>query len=938
MLVEAGRNSPRGIPPIISLIVMVTFAFGWSAADEPDDSKLAEARSHWSFQPVIHPEPPRVRTEGWVRNEIDRFILKRLEAEQVEPSPAADRVTLLRRLFLDLTGLPPNPDDVDMFLSDRSDKAYETVVDRLLKSPHYGERWGRYWLDMARYADSNGYEADQPRPHAWRWRDWVINALNADMPFDQFTIEQIAGDLLPGATIEQRVATGFHRNTLLNTEGGVDREEDRVKRTVDRTNTLGKVWLGLTLECCQCHSHKYDPITQHEYFSVYSFFNSLDEPDIAAPTAEQIRTYRTEFAAWRKAERRHLKAIADYQSGSLRKWEESLPKPDGPSWRIVNPKTARSARPKTTLEIEDDLSIFVTGPNNQADTYTIQARTRLTGITAIRVEALADERLPAKGPGLAGNGNFVLSSVRIFAKPADDTNSGRGKRYPIAAARADFSQGGRQVSSVPGDNPTDGWAVYPKVGKSHFAVFELHEPIQRAKNDGDTTLLTIELDHQAHHDHNLGRFRLSVATAPQPVPDDLPNSALVDIRASPAGQRTGSDVLRLVRFFDYHEDGLDRLLDTVMEHHRQRPQFPDTMAQTVAELPTPRMTRVHERGDFLDKGDVVDRVTPTVLPPMAVRGEQPDRLDLAHWLVSDSNPLTARVIVNRVWQQHFGRGLVATDDDFGTQGEAPSHPELLDWLASRFRKDGWSLKKLHRLIVTSATWRQSSIARPELEQRDPYNTWLARQNRLRVEAEIIRDLVLASSGLLRSRVGGPSVRPPQPDDLVKLGFQKSLDWTVSEGPDRYRRGLYTFFQRTVPYPMLVEFDVADSNTSCTRRERSNTPLQALTLWNDPVIVECARALGRRIVVAVPEYEKDDSTTASRRVEFAFRLCLSRQPTEREQAVLTMFYKNQLQRYAAHPTEAHAFVGRKDDSDAAAVAASVGLARTIINLDEFITRE
>lgn len=924
-----------GLSGLAAGAVLILFLGEWATAEEFTEAELVEARRHWSFQPIRNPTPPRVKRESWVRNDIDRFILRKLESGEITPSVEADRVTLLRRLYIDLIGLPPTLDEVEAFLKDRSDDAYETVVDGLLKSPHYGERWGRYWLDMARYADSNGYESDRPRPHAWRWRDWVIKALNDDMPFDQFTIEQIAGDLLPDASTDQHVATGFHRNTLVNTEGGVDREEDRVKRTVDRTNTLGKVWLGLTLECCQCHSHKYDPITQHEYFSVYAFFNSLDEPDIFAPTVDQIIDYRKQLAAWQKLEQQHLRKIAEYRSDTLSEWEKSLPETTGPTWEILNPVSVRAAVRLTRLTLQDDLSIFAAGPNDQADTYSVTARTSLKGITAVRVEALADERLPAKGPGLAGNGNFVLSSVRVFAKAAN-SERGLGKRFPIAAARADFSQGGRQVTSVPGDDPTDGWAVFPKVGENHTAVFELKTPIRQ---EIDETLLTIELDHQVHNDHNLGRFRISVTNAPQPVARELPNSALSDLRRKPVHQRTGNDVLRLVRYFDYPGDDLIRLVEAVSNHRKKQPQLPNARAQVVRELENSRSTHVHERGDFLDQGDAVIRATPAVLPSLRARGEKPDRIDLARWLVSDANPLVARVIVNRVWLQHFGRGLVVSDDDFGSQGELPSHPELLDWLATRFRTDGWSLKKLHRLIVTSATWRQSSSARAELQQHDPYNTLVARQNRLRVEAEIIRDLALSTSGLLNRRIGGPSVRPPQPADLEKLGFQKSISWPVSEGPDRYRRGLYTFFQRTVPYPMLIEFDAADSNTSCTKRERSNTPLQALTLWNDPVFVECAQALGRRLVNSVPT-NGTSLDAGAKRVDFAFQLCMSRQPTKRERKILTRLHQNLLDRYAGDPAAARTVVGKENVDEATAVelAAAIGLARTLINLDEFITRE
>jgi hypothetical protein len=930
---------PSGTLPDATVADFVKWIEMGAPDPRPEDHAEKEADKslhHWSFQPILDPRPPEIKGSGRIRNDIDRFILRNLDFRQVAQSPEADRVTLLRRLYLDLIGLPPSPAQVSEFLAEDNEEAYEAVVDQLLASPHYGERWGRYWLDMARYADTNGYEADRPRPHAWRWRDWVIDAINSDMPFDEFTIEQLAGDLLPDANLEQLVATGFHRNTLVNTEGGVDREEDRVKRTVDRTNTVGKVWLGLTLQCCQCHSHKYDPISQHEYYSMYSFFNSLTELEIPAPTQEQIHQYEAELESFNVDHEKYLRAISEYRSDAMRHWEQSLSK-DGPAWSILTPTSLSSNSRNLELQLEDDLSVFVHGKNDVESIYRFVCKTRVNGITAVRLEVLADDRLPSNGPGLASNGNFVLSSLRVYVKSAGDSNPKfKGRYVPLKTARADYSQGNRQVTSVLGNDPKDGWAVYPEVGKNHVAVFELSKDIRRDKRDAEVLILTIELDHQVHADHNLGRFRLAVTTVPRPIPIGLTDSALSDILQTPVAKRSGQDVLRLVRFLSYREEPLDRLISAEMEHRKQKPKTPESAfkARTTAERDPPRVTHVHVRGNFLVKGDVVQQGTPKVLPPLPpseTSGGRPNRLDLARWLVNDTNPLTARVIVNRVWQQHFGRGLVVTDDDFGTQGEAPSHPELLDWLAFQFRRNGWSLKQLHRLIVTSATWRQASIVRPDLADRDPLNKWLARQNRLRVEAEIIRDLALSVGGLLHPKIGGPSVYPPQPADRVKLGFQKSVSWPVSEGPDRYRRGLYTFFQRTVPYPMLIEFDAADSNTSCTRRERSNTPLQALTLLNDPVFVECAQALGQRIVVAAPD----------RRIDYLFRICLSRRPTQRERAVLSRLYVTQRKRYESDPRSAAQLIGKTNTVTAemvADVAASISLARVVMNLDEFITRE
>ena len=865
---------------------------------------------HWSFKPIRTLPPPTVKNEKWVRSAIDRFVLAKLEPEGVPPAKAADRITLLRRIHLDLIGLPPTPKAVQRFLADKSEAAYERAVDRLLKSPHYGERWGRHWLDVARYADSNGYESDRIRPHAWRWRDWVIDAFNADMPFDRFTIWQIAGDLLPKATLEQKIATGFHRNTLVNTEGGVDREEDRVKRTVDRTNTVGKVWLGITLGCCQCHSHKYDPLSQTEYYKFYAFFNSLAEPNIAAPLnkrmGDQIARYRRAKLAWEKTRQSLLTSIGDYRSGALLAWEKSLP-PKTPRWHIVRPAKLSSAT-DTKFTIERDLSVFAAGPNDQEDTYTLSFQTSLRGITAVRLEVFADDRLPGRGPGRANNGNFVLSGLRVYIH---DKSSQQKRRIRLQAARADFSQRERQVTSVIGDNPSDGWAIHPQTGVNHVAAFELAEKIRGGAQ------LTIQLDHQTHSDHNIGRFRISLTHSPVPITVRPPSAAIRQILAKSVSKRSGPERLQLIRTFGFRGDAkLTKLIESEKHHRKKEPRDPagDTRARTVSELPQARKTHVHIRGSFLDKGELVQAGTPAFLPPLLAKGKrQPTRLDLARWIVSDTNPLTSRVIVNRIWQQYFGRGLVASDDDFGTQGDAPTHPKLLDWLATQFRQDGWKLKTLHKRIVMSATYRQSSHARPAVQAKDPLNLLLARQQRLRVEAEIVRDLALSVSGLLNPKIGGPSVRPPQPAGLAKLGFQNSVTWPVSSGGDRYRRGLYTFFQRTVPYPMLITFDAADSNVSCTRRERSNTPLQALTVWNDPVFVEAAKALGQRIAKSVPKGTDEQ-------LKHAFELCLARSPSDKELTILRRHYR------------------QKQKKGATKIAGLTSVGRLLLNLDEFITRE
>lgn len=917
-------------------------------APDPRQDPIDPRTKHWSFQPIASVVPPAVKDRHWSRNSIDAFILARLERQQVEPSPAASPATRLRRVHLDLIGLPPTTAELKAFLADSASQAYDRVVSRLLASPQYAERWGRYWLDMARYADSDGYEGDRKRPYAWRWRDWVIGALDADMPFDQFTIEQLAGDLLPAATLEQQVATGFHRNTLINREGGVDGEEDRVKRTVDRTNTVGKVWLGLTLQCGQCHSHKYDPLTQREYYGFYAFFNSLSEPDIAAPTNSHLRDYESAKAKFQREHERFLEAIREYDSPALTKWEVAQSR-QPTLWTRLRPE-GLSTNKSSTLTLQPDLSVFASGNNVVPEKYTFVATTNLTGITGVRLEVLSDKRLPQRGPGRAGNGNFVLTSFQLSAAPLNDKEA--IQNIAFRSARADFSQSGRNITSAIGNDPSDGWAIYPKTGKDHFAVFETQEDFGFQGG----TELQFELDHALHDDHNIGKFRISVTKAPRPVSMNLAEGHLVEILKLPRAKRTGRQQWTLAVAAKVTDPKLTRLIDAEAEHAKLAPTHPRDVikAQTVAELTAPRITAVHKRGDFLSKGVVVQPHVPAVLPQIKARDQQPDRLDLARWLVNSKNPLTARVMVNRVWQQYFGRGLVSSDSDFGTQGELPSHPELLDWLAARFRGDpphpqdrssnepspAWSLKALHRLIVTSATYQQSSAARPELLERDPYNTWLGRQNRLRVEAEVVRDLGLTVSGLLSAKIGGPSVHPPQPAGVSSLGFQNRVQWPTSTGDDRYRRGLYTFFQRTVPFPMLATFDASDSNLSCTRRDRSNTPLQALTLWNDPVFVEIAQALARRIVTESSE-EPQQADRFSTRVRYAFRLCFSRDPSESEVNVLSELFSKQRRYYQTNAAAAKAVVGEgpvSKEISSEDLAAWTAVARTLINMDEFITRE
>ena len=672
--------------------------------DEGAQAPALEEPSKWTHWAFVAPKKPAA-PESHSANPIDAFILARLEKEQIAPSPIAARETLIRRVTLDLTGLPPTIAEVEAFLNDRSPEAYAKVVDRLLNSPHYGERWGRWWLDQARYADSNGYSIDAPRS-IWPYRDWVVRALNADIPFDQVTVEQIAGDLLTTPTAEQLIATGFHRNTQVNGEGGIDPEQFRIEAVFDRVATTGSVWLGLTVGCCQCHNHKFDPISQKEYFQLFAFFNTQEQDghggtksatvDVPNVTKDYVK-----LNAEKKDLEMKLAELMPSRLKDLEAWENSL-------------------TPEMKKKIRSEV-------------------------------------------------------VKIVMLPA-------AKRKPA------------------------------QVRELYSFQFGFNDPDFKGVND---------------------------------------------------------------RLTEIESDIANKVTSLVMR-----------------ELPEKRETHLYIKGDFTRPADVVTTGTPAVLHKFANETGNANRLDLAKWIVSRDNPLTARVTMNRVWLQYFGKGIVETENDFGTQGSAPMSQELLDWLAVEFMEKGWSLKAMHRWIVTSDTYRRSSKARPDLAVKDPNNRLLSHQNRLRIDAEMVRDLSLAVAGLLNPKLGGPPVYPPQPEGAMNVG-QVKRPWPTSKGDDRYRRGLYTFFFRASPHPALTVFDAPDSFTTCTRRLRSNTPLQALTLLNDAAFFEFAQAL--------------EKTIKEQGVETAFRRCVSRNPTTKEIERLS----------SLSPLTA---------------------ARVLLNLDETITRE
>ncbi len=695
--------------------------------------------THWSFQPLVKPIIPSDNSAGWARAPIDVFIFEQMRKEGLSPAKEADSLALLRRVYLDLTGIPPSHLEVDAFLNDKLAGAYERAVDRALASPRYGEKWGRFWLDLARYADSDGYEKDTGRPFAWRYRQWVVDALNADMPFDQFAIEQLAGDLLKNSTAEQKAATGFHRNTLTNKEGGVDQEQFRVEAVVDRANTTAKVFLGLTLGCAQCHDHKYDPISQREYYQFFAFFNSDTEVNIpAAPLPGEQEMF--------------AKKLEEHQS------------------KVAVIKATLEARKK---ELGKDV----------------------------------DEWAAKLKP----------DSIPVKLKP---------------------------VIGVEASKRTD-------VQKNEL------------------------INHRASLDEKAKGIQKQIA--------DLQ-------KAAPA----------------------------------------PTMAQALA-LGKERKTNIHIRGDFLRKGVEVDPETPAVLPTPMLK-EKLNRLDLAQWITDKENPLTRRVIANWVWHKFFGRGVVTTLEDFGTQGEKPANPQLLDYLAFSLGENNWSLKSLHRLIVTSAVYRQSSIVEPANLKKDPYNVFLSRQPRVRLDAEGVRDVFLSVSGLVDQRIGGQSVKPPQPPGISELTYANAVKWNESTGLDRYRRGLYIWFQRTSPYPTLMLFDAPDSNIACVRRERSNTPLQALALMNDIAFYECSKSLGLSLSTSGLSIEKT--------IRKAFVDCLSRFPSESEMLQMKSLFDEFKKHYESNPEQAKKVLGNGVglNGDVVLSASWIAFARVLLNLDEIIVRD
>jgi len=892
----------------------------------------AEYEGHWAFLPVGSPNPPAVKNASWIRNEIDAFILAKLERERIAPSPEADRETLIRRLTLDLIGLLPTPEEVTAFEADTAPGAYERLVDRLLDSPHYGERWGRYWLDQARYADSNGYTIDNER-HLWPYRDWVIQALNRDMPFDQFTVEQLAGDLLPDPTRLQLIASGFHRNTMINEEGGTDAEQFRNEIVVDRVNTTGAVWLGLTLGCAQCHTHKFDPLTHKEYFQLFAFFNHGTDVNNRGETIDVLpgevfgtTTPDMLISPQAKVAMDRRDTLAEETPARRAAWEKALtePAPAAPEWSYFEIERTTSEAGRKIAQLPD-LTYLVPAEGAPNDNYELLATTKLERMAAIRLEVFPHETLANGGSGTAGNGNFVLSEFEVI---------GDGKRIPIAYAVASHEKDKYPVTAAIDEDRKTGWAL--EIGQGgkgrQEAWFIFAEPIAMPPSK-----MTIKLRHDVNKNYLIGRFQLTVTDqVPAFHPNPERSKQAREIAAKPPVERTADEAKLLDQTFaemDYPQQIATREADRLT-----RKPANVTAVMVMRETAKPRDTYIHLRGDFLNPDKATGKLepgTPAALPPLGAVGT-PSRLDLARWLVRADNPLTPRVTVNRVWMRYFGTGLVETENDFGMQGTPPTHPELLDWLARLFVDGGWSMKELHRTIVTSATYRQASRYRSEIKARDPGNQWLAHQNRVRFEAETVRDAALTASGLLNPAIGGPTVRPPQPEGVYAF-TQTKKKWETSQGGERYRRALYTQFIRSAPYPLFTTFDAPSLSSVCTRRPRSNTPLQALMTANDEVFIELARGLAKRLWTEIA----DGTSSGDRdRIERAFRICYAREATAQEMTILLSYLDQQRTRFAGSPDAAKevAPVLLGPEVDQPTSAAWCAVARTLLNTDEFITRE
>lgn len=910
--------------------------------------------THWAYQKPVRPEVPKIPEESFrLENPIDHFVAARLLSEELSQSLEAEKHAIARRVSLDLVGLPPSADEVPSYLKDETPEAYERYVEKILHKPGYGEHWARMWLDLARYADSAGYADDPPR-EIWGFRDYVIRSFNENKPFDKFTIEQIAGDLLDQPSLDQQVATAFHRNTKTNSEGGTIDEEFRNEAVVDRVNTTMAVWMGTTIDCAQCHTHKYDPITQEEYFRMFAIFNNTadedrkDEEPILALFTEVQSQKRLEIEASIRAIKEELveKVAHPDQQERRYQWEKEFA--SGSSWSVLRPSPEEVKAVSEAPFSIDSAGVIEIGENSRPqDTYTIKvARPEsIQKITAIKLEVLP--AIAASGSNSGDATEWVLNELEVrligsgqedILDPKSSSNEeepSASKKFPklkLGKATASFEQEWYPVGALHdgiGGERFSGWAAKGNLNTPNEAVLELAAAIEPSEND----FLEFKLI-QNFPDKKVKRFRISVSGLENPFPA-IPLSLEAPL-AKQVTQRSPQQEEELQAFFAEHDPESAEELSLVTQLEEElsqiRPKTTVPVMRQVAENEQ-RKTHIQYRGSYFDKGPEVVPGTPAVLHPLP-KDAEPDRLGLARWLVDKNNPLTARVIANRYWEALFGVGIVATSEEFGSQGELPSHPELLDWLAIELMESGWDIKRLLKLMVTSATYRQSSKVTPEAYEKDPDNRLLARGPRFRISAETVRDQALAVSGLLSDSMFGPSVNPPQPEFGLKAAFGGKTDWTTSEGPDRYRRGIYTSWRRSNPYPSMAAFDAPNREVCTIRRENTNTPLQALVTLNDPVYIEASQALGRKM-----EAVEGDLAT---KIEFGFRKCLIRPPSERETQTLLDLFLDAQSRYQSDPEKALLMatdpIGElPEGSNAAELAAWTIVGNTLLNLDEMFLK-
>jgi mono/diheme cytochrome c family protein len=964
---------PKNADPLSDAQIALIRAWIEQGAERPEDSILEseyDPSQHWAFKAPVRPAIPPVKSTSWIKTPIDAFILARLENEGLQPSPLASKSTLLRRLHLDLVGLPPTIEQADAFYADHSPRSYEKQVERLLNSPHHGERWGRHWLDAARYADSDGFEKDKPR-FIWNYRDWVVSAINRDLPYDRFIIEQLAGDLLDNPTEDQLVATGFLRNSMLNEEGGVDPEQFRMDALFDRMDAIGKSVLGLTVQCAQCHTHKFDPITHEEYYKMFAFLNNDHEASMIAYSADEQRIKADLLRQIRDLEEGLRHSNPDWRE-RMTAWEDSV-RNDQPDWAIVRVENAGDNGPR--YYYYDDGSVRAASYAPTKWTSLFRGTNDLKSIAAFRLEQLTDPNLPLNGPGRSIKGMSALTEFNVEA--ADAKDPAKKIEVKFVKATADFSNAAKDLEpefddksgkkriygpiefAIDGKDDT-AWGIDAGPGRRNQprkAVFIPEKPIHFENG----AILTFKLrqnhggwNSDDNQNHNLGRFRLSVASSPNAVADPLP-AGVREILAIPSEMRSPSQAATVFSYWRTTVSDFKETNDRIEALWKQWPEGAPTlvMAARRGEGPADEKlpTHVFRRGDWLKPGKKVNFGVPAILHSLPEDADD-TRLTFARWLVDEKSPTTARVAVNRIWQTYFGTGLLETSEDFGVRAPEVSHPELLDWLAVEFMEPNtlapgelrsdlvpWSVKHIHRLIVNSSVYMQDSKISPQLFEKDQFNRLLARAPRFRVEGEIVRDIALASSGLLNPEIGGPSVMPPAPAFLFQppASYGPKI-WNEETGPDRYRRAIYTFRYRSLPYPVLQTFDAPNGDFSCVRRLRSNTPLQALASLNEILFLEAAQSLARRAV--------ENGRTDEERITYAFRSCLTRSPQSDELHELKQLLARQKSyigegwinpsELATGKTEVpQKLAGQATPTE---LAAYTVVARVLLNLDETISKE